>query len=96
MARNKKSGVYFNGKIAKREYKALLRYADETGLTKTAVVEQAIRFFISSRLKKGMTLDKYAAAVPDREPEIPVSEDEDVWETQKHPNKRRKVTGDLK
>jgi hypothetical protein len=59
MARDKKPGVSFNGKIAEREYKALVKCAAETGLTKTAVVERAIRYYVMTHLKDGMTLDDY-------------------------------------
>lgn len=62
MARNKKSGVSFNGKIADREYFALVKYARETGLTKTAVVEKSIHYFIEHHLRKGLTLDEYIAS----------------------------------
>lgn len=61
MARNRKSGVSFNGKIADKEHFALVKYAQETGLTKTAVVEKAIRYFIEHHLRDGMTFDSYIA-----------------------------------
>jgi hypothetical protein len=59
MARDKKFGVYFNGKISEPEYTALIKYSEETGLTKTAVVEKALNFYISNHLKGKMSLEEY-------------------------------------
>ena len=53
MSRGKKSGVFFNCYMKADVHDALVNYAEETGLSKTAVVEKALADYIMDKKPNG-------------------------------------------
>lgn len=49
MARAKKEGSYWNGKLAQPIYDGMIKYCNETGFEKTTVIEKALKMFIESQ-----------------------------------------------